>query len=258
MKFRFAAVLCGALAGSAYGQALFGVASFNPTTPQALYSIDTSTGAATVIGSTGLININDIAWNPTTQTMYALTTSAELYSLDLSSGAATLIGANLGIIPEGGLTFDAAGALYATNGDALASVNAASGALTAIGPFGGTISDVSGLAPGSAGTLIGYAKNGLLADQLVSISSATGAATLIGETGLSSASGVGGLARNPFSGELLLSDHSGLFSVNELTGAATPIGAHGVSGMSGIAFIPEPGSLTLLALLSLGLIRRAR
>lgn len=73
-----------------------------------LYTINTTTGAATLVGSTGLSGTNaitDLSWNPATSTMQALVNAGaganSLYTLNLSTGAATLVGSISGM--SGGL-----------------------------------------------------------------------------------------------------------------------------------------------------------
>ncbi len=237
-----------ACGGSAQGQALYGVSNFGNFQVQSLVRIDAATGAATTIGSTGLTQIVDIAYDRGAGVMYAYTVGADLYSLDLQTGAATLIGAQTGVIPEGGLAFDAVmGRLIANSASDVLGVHTATGARSVIGPFGTSDTDISGLAFDGSGRLVALAKNGTLEDTLLSIDPMTGQGTLIGGMGVSSASGVGGLAYSPELGTLFMSDGGSLYAVNPATGAASLIGVHGAPEVSGIAFIPAPGGAILAA-----------
>ena len=240
-----AAIASLALAASANAGVLLGVASYAPFTQQGLYAIDSISGAATLIGNTGLVNINGIAFNATNGTLYALTTTADWYKLDVNTGASTLISANTGIIPEGDILIGTSGA-YAVNGDAFGSLSLNTGAFGFIGNIGDDVSDLSGLAFDDDGSVLGYAKNGSDEDSLVRINPVTGVASAIGLTGINTASNVGGLTRDVDSGELFLTDGSTLFSVNRVTGAATSIGAHGPLNFSGLASIPAPGAMGLV------------
>lgn len=75
-----------------------------------LYTINTTTGAGTLVGSMGLpngTNVTDLSWNPVTGQMQALTNFGNtvgpnsLYTVNLGTGAASLVGAITGL--AGGL-----------------------------------------------------------------------------------------------------------------------------------------------------------
>lgn len=239
------------LSGSAHAE-LFGVGGFDTFSPQTLYRIDAATGAAVPVGSTGLVQIADIAFQQSTGLMFALTAAADLYTLNLTTGAATLVASSAATIPEGSLTFSPfGGGLLATNSDVLASVDLGTAALTNAGPLGVSDNDLSGLAFGPSGRLLAYAKNGGLPDTIISIDPLTGAATPVGPTGFSSSLSVGGMALDPASGGMYLSDGASLYQVNTASGAAQLIGSHGFTRFSGIAFIPSPGA-GALALAAVG------
>ncbi len=250
----FSATLALCATGTASAE-LFGVASFAPFASQSLYRIDPATGAATVIGNTGLDEINDIAWSQADATLYAYTSRADLYRIDITTGAATLIAARTDTVPEGSLTVSPAGMLFSTDGLELVRVDPLTAALTTVGAIGPDALDISGLAFGPGQTLYGYDKNGTGDDYLVTLDRTTGLATRVGQTGTTDAGNVGGLTYDPTTALLYLTDGSRLYTVNTITGAATPIGAHGVGGMSGLAYVPEPTTLMLLVVVA-GLIRR--
>lgn len=255
MRSALVPILAVVTAASSAHAFLVGVGNFGAFSPQTLYSIDRSNGSATAIGPTGLVNINDLAWDATARRLYAYTTAADLYELNPYTGAATLLAARAGSVPEGSLTINPAGGFLTTNADVLSTVDPATAALAPIGVLGLNDNDVSGLAF-VGGRLLGYAKNGSLADTLVEINPATGAGTSIGSLATLSSVGVGGLA---FDGAMLfLSDSANLFSVDPLTTSATLIGAHGFGGFSGLAFVPSPGAAGLLALAGLAGARRRR
>lgn len=78
---------------------------------ESLYTVDRSTGVATLIGIHGVLDLLGLAFDSTNNILYAstfplLTGSAagELYRLDTSTGTATLVGATLGF---SGLAYDA-------------------------------------------------------------------------------------------------------------------------------------------------------
>lgn len=259
MRFVISTALIGAAAACASGQ-LFGVGGFGPFATQSLYTIDASTGAATLVGNTGLTEIADIAYDPFSDRMYALTRGADLYTLNRTTGAATLLASVAGTQPEGSLAFDlAASRLLATRSDELGVVNTATAAFSAVGGPGATDdNDFSGLAFNGLGVLYAYAKNGSIEDSLVRIDPTTGVATRVGLTGISSFSAVGGLAFDPVFNGMYLTSGSHLYRVDVNDGSASLIGSHGSGGFSGIAFIPSPGAGMLLGLAAVAAGRRRR
>ena len=107
-----------------------------------LYSIDKSTGAATVQGTLNNIGIGDLAFNPTDGQMYGVVFQpVEIYTIDLVTGAATLQGTVT--TPAGmavtGLACDSFGVLYiqdvATNAIYSVSADLTTGTLCHTSPF---------------------------------------------------------------------------------------------------------------------------
>jgi hypothetical protein len=102
---------------------------------------------------------------------------------------------------------------------------------------------------------VAYRDNG--ADNLITINTATGAATTIGPVGTNqgpaAGSSVGGLEFDPDSGILYYSESINLYTINPATGAATLIGPHGVNEIAALAaVVPEPANaLWLLATMAL-------
>jgi DNA-binding beta-propeller fold protein YncE len=107
--------------------------------------------------------------------------------------------------------------------------------------------DVSGLALLPDGTLVGFDSQSALPSQIVQISKTTGVATAIGFTGETVLSSLGGLAVDPGTGDVYMSNAMSLFSVDPGTGVATEIGPHG-EVITGLSFGPEPEPTCLLAL----------
>jgi hypothetical protein len=69
-----------------------------------LFTINTTNGAATLVGNTGLTAANaltDLSWNPVTGQMQAIAGNGNFYTLNLTNGAATFVGTVTGI--TGGL-----------------------------------------------------------------------------------------------------------------------------------------------------------
>ncbi|GAB5494970.1 MAG: hypothetical protein Phyf2KO_00500 [Phycisphaerales bacterium] len=97
---------------------MFGYASLFKATGGAasgLYSIDTNTGAATLIGDSGQ-TMQDLAYNPVDSKMYGVNTrfgeQTTIFEVDLTTGATTDLGLISGLPAEhhiGGLAIDANG-----------------------------------------------------------------------------------------------------------------------------------------------------
>lgn len=244
-----------ASAGSALAQgALYGVASFSTFGIQSLYSIDPATGAATLVGSTGLRQISGLDWDSTNNRLVALTGSGDQFVINTASGASSLlVDATFGV-PEGSVAFNN-GTAYTTIFENLHAWTGA--AWQQLGPSGlAPGADISGLDFGADG-LLGLVTNGAAPDQLVSFNLATGAATVIGPTGTNAGS-VGGLAYGFLGSAWYMTDGAALYSLDAATGAASLVGAHGVGGFSGLAFVPTPGAAALLGLGAMLAVRRRR
>ena len=104
-----------------------------------LWTVNTSTGVATLRGTmTGVTNVNGITVDPTTGIFY-VATSSSLYTVDTTTGAATLVGPfnnTGGLMAE--IAMDCNGVMYAVDLglDNTYTVNKATGAITLLGPLG--------------------------------------------------------------------------------------------------------------------------
>jgi hypothetical protein len=210
-----------------------------------LYTVDKTTGATTLIGSLGNIEVDMGAITfDAAGVLYgtSVTSSARLYTIDPGTGAATAVGPlNTGFIFEGGLAFDGSGNLFAVNeGDAqngeMVSIDKTTGAGTIVGPSPGQARDLDDLA--FDGTTL-YAID-RVSNTLGTVNTTTGLYTAIGDPGASIGAS-GGLAFDPADGTLYASfaDTNGFYRLNKSTGAGTFIGPTNV--IWGLAFAPIAG-----------------
>jgi hypothetical protein len=245
---------------------LVGLSSSKPGT---LYDVNPTTGAATkIVDLTGVSSTSFVGLDFLGSTLYASDVFSggafKFGSIDVSTGAFTSINNQGGSANWHALTNnDSAGFLYTVAADAapdnLETVTPA-GVISVIGP---TNLAVAGLAYDNASAIL-YAV-ALNQKNLYTINTSTGAPTLVGSTGLTSAGSAADLAFDPLSGTLYMntgffgaaSENNSLYRVNTSTGAATLIGPNGATAGNGIdglavrlndsaAPVPEPASLFLL------------
>ncbi len=179
------------------GQTLAGLGSYNGTIyggayhGNTLYSIDTSTGALTAIG-TGNIGSNYLLLGSTTSGLYGMGWNDVLYSIDPATGAATEIGSTG--LPIGGVMGMSAGGntLYVTYNNSLYALNTTNGSGTLVATttegeagFGALVS--------VGGVLYGGAYNGAATPDVYVLDPETGAATFVAASpSTPSTSGVAG------------------------------------------------------------------
>lgn len=226
-----------------------------------LITLDSSTGAGTAIGATGVNRIAGIAVGQDGTIYASADINQQLVTLNPSTGAATVVGA-FGFAGVRDLAFDNLGQLYGFDdgNNQLIRIDTATGAGTAVSTV--ALTDVSGLAFDSSGIL--YASD-FINGNLLTINPNTGAHVVVGAFG----SGTNAILSLAFdsTGTLFGADAGAtdsLYRINLSTGAATSVGPTGFTHVSGVAFssatVPEPGSVTAvnLLLLSTTLYRRRR
>jgi hypothetical protein len=112
--------------------------------PSQVVVVDQDTGELTLVGPTGFDNVGGLAFRPTTDTMYGVTSGtggSNLITVDLATGAGTLVGptgftdvAALEFAPDGTL-FGGIGGNSGRAGELIA-IDPATGAGTPVGPTG--------------------------------------------------------------------------------------------------------------------------
>jgi hypothetical protein len=204
-----------------------------------LIAIDPVTGSARSIGPTAPSDLQALAFDPKTGTLYATqAVNSDLYTINRFTGAATKIGSHtLGSLRITGLEFDpATDTLYGAEESfgGLYKINTVTGSPTFIGSLG--VMGMSGLALDPA-TGILYGSYG---STLYRINKTTGRATRIGTSVL----GFAGLAWDPIRHVLLgsngggVGESDGLYRIDPVTGRATSVGSMGGRSMHGLTYDP--------------------
>lgn len=202
---------------------LFMLTSYVGTDPNSLYAIDSLSGAATLIGSTGLSAIyeGDLALNPADGYFYGIQNvpqgTRRFFRIDPDTGHGIEL-ANLG--PVG----DFSGLTYAMD-NRLFSLDVARDLVFELNPTTGTIVDSVPLT-----------------------------ATIDSD--------VCGMDYDPVTDTIYVAGRSagieGLFALDPENGQLTLVGQTGVSGISGLAVVPEPGTLICMLAIGIGLSGHAR
>jgi hypothetical protein len=211
--------------------------SANPTNPGALLTIDPVTGAATLIGPTGIVgdagpSVPAIAIKSTGE-IYGVSasTNSGLYTINASTGAGTFL-TSTGVSLPNAMAFDGYDQLYISDGtNNLYTMDETTGETTLIGPLGFSVRGIAfdptdGTMYGSSGT-----------DEIYTIDPKTAVATFIGNTGL------GGstpdihfdLDGNLFGTKIGGGTIYNYVSINKQTGIGTVIGSTGFIAVIGLS-----------------------
>jgi PEP-CTERM motif len=230
------------------------------SSPGALYTINSATGAATpLVSLTGIdsAETDDISF--LNGTLYASNIfrtqalTASFGTINLSTGVFTQINTQGGSVDWRGMAANPGANLFYVvetdgTGEPLLAVTP-TGTITTIGLTNDVIDDLAY----DANHNILYGINGT--DLLETINTSTGATTVIGSTGLVGNIAAVGLAYDSTTNTLYMNDGVGhnLYTLNTATGAKTLVGSNGTSAvLDGMADIgpstPEPGTLLLMAL----------
>lgn len=220
---------------------------FNDRFTTNLYSIDSTTGVATLIGPTGT-NLRGLAITPTGEA-YASRARIDnaavkgLWRVDLSSGAATFMGGTRGMSD---MVFDAAGTLYGMENRRDGGFNRR---FYSIDTTTGVETFLAQSTIGSAGDHGGFTYSYSDASfywspnfTLRSVDPMTGVDTFIANITGGGISYQITLTASAATGQLFVVDrksHGDLYEVDKTTGIATRIGSTGI-GVFSIAVIPDP------------------
>ncbi len=218
------------------------------------YTIDPVTGAATLVGPTGLGGAPGLAIDPTGNIWCTERITGSLYRIDAVTGQA-FFQTTTDIDFIDAIAFDAAGTLYGVGFDApdysLRTIDTNTGATTVIGPTGDIIAGmafhpVSGQLWASVG---GF--GAVNADGIYTIDTGSGAATLVGTTGLGGATPD---IKFDMLGNLYGSKGGGggandLIRISQVDGSGTVIGPTGsIGAIAGLAsWVDNPVPTTFQA-----------
>jgi hypothetical protein len=134
-----------------------------------LYSINSSTAAASLIGATSIAGGNALVFGADGTLYGAGFATTNLFTINPLTGASSVVG-NMGFASGGDLAFNTGDFYLASSGAQLIRVNPTTGAGALVGAFG--VAGVFGLATGDDGVL--YAVAGT---NVYTVNTATGAAT---------------------------------------------------------------------------------
>lgn len=216
-----------------------------------LYTINPITGAATLVGPTGLFGMPGLAINSAGEIWGTERSTSSLYRVDANTGQA-FFQTTVDISFVDGIAFDANDVMYGIGFDPpafqLRTINTSTGVTTPLGPTGDVyvglaFHPVTGVLFASVG---GFQP--VNPDGIATINPANGAATVLGTTGFGGATPdlhfdmLGNLYGCKGGGQAT----NNLILVSQTTGAGTLVGPTGVSGISGMASFVEITVPTLL------------
>jgi hypothetical protein len=225
------------------------------TTDDMLRMLDTQTLQFTNIGQIGApFDFGGLAWDSAHQTMYMVTGFADtnLYTVDITDGSTALVGSH-GFDEMFGLAYDpTSDTLYSsrsTTGTGFYSLDRSDGSASFVGDPG---VNLDGLAYDSLRDMVVGALAG--PGDLYDINRSDGSATLLYDGAFFNNCG---LAYDPDTDLFWMIDWSGnLYTFDPANGYARTQVLGGLGSHDGLEFIPEPGTLLLLAVGGLSIIRR--
>ena len=235
---------------------------FGATTAGQLLKIDTATGVGTLVGNIGFGTIEAMEYL-SNGTLVGIANSNQLIKIDTNTGAGQLIGTVTGFAWVEGLAYSSSddvlygSATVGPSADAnrLITINPATGQPTSIAPslYGPSFWDVDALSVSAAGNIIGSHIN--TNPNLFSVNPVTGVGTQIGTLSMAVVGldfALNGTLYGVTIPDIQNGGASRLVTVDPTSGAIQDIGPIGFNTIQAIAFVPEPSTLVLCLLGSLG------
>lgn len=228
----------GVIIGHARAGAMYAVSSAQPTGQ--LYTINTSTGVATTVAATGVLEIDALTVRPATNELYGIFTNAAASTLyKVSPQYADALVQRLIPLPNlRAIAFSRGDTLYAgTINGRLYRISFASGDTTYIGTAPTIAYAALSFSP-FTGVLWASVRPPLAnRDKIYTVNTATGAATLVGGTGDNAITpaitfGPTGLL---YGLKGTNTQTNAIILIDTLTGVGTPLGSTGISGLLAIA-----------------------
>jgi hypothetical protein len=116
--------------------------------PSSLYTIDPSTGAATLVGAIGYDRVGALDFDPSTGILYGIGSNTpntfSLITIDTTTGLGTTVGNTVGNFQD--INFRSDGTLFGFAGGALYTLNLTDGSATLVGSISSGIGTGNGLA----------------------------------------------------------------------------------------------------------------
>ena len=239
---------------------------------RALYRIDMTTGAATMLGPTGFSKIEALAINAAGEIYGFNPASAQLVKCSSSSGACSAVGVLIGlpqVQANAGLTFASNGVLYLAANAVVYRVDPASAGVAPLGGTGPALSGLAGVTPTAAcaSGLFGIGGNSDRG-KLYCINVLTGTAVLVGPLAVNPLDS--GLDGDPVTGIVwgISNDDPGqvfainpttltVSNLNAVTLAGVPIGGFeslAIEHTADAVVVPSVPTLSATALLWLSLL----
>jgi hypothetical protein len=191
-----------------------------------LYTLDCASASSKLVGPVGMTQVTDLAFHG--PTLYGVSFN-QLLRHNPDTGAGVVVGAIGGGFQTNGLAVASDGTIYAgTTGGQLIRINPVSGAGTVVGNFGGGLTSSGDFAFDSNDVLYGTLDQAG-ADVLARIDRNTGAAAVIGATGLRAVYGLAFFCCRLYGANDAGGGTGELAHINVATGRATVIGRNTIT-----------------------------
>ena len=218
-----------------------------------LYTLDPTSGAATLIGGTGFSSLSAMDFDPTTGILYSISNkSFELFRINTATGVGTTVAAYPGTVKVHGMSFRSDGTLFVYDQGGVVSTLTLDGILTSLGSSGLIGTKGNGIAFSASDVLYHGDQN-----DLHTLDQTTGLATVVTSLTLLTNGRPNTMEFHPGTDILWAWDNAGtstggpgdsaLATINLTTGVATHIASSNLDvAMIAWQVVPEPSTMLLL------------